>query len=301
MQKRSSARCRSTGTLTILTRKLRSSVEQAGRSSSLTARRTRPALSTSGTAWNKIIKDSILRYYRMCGRNVIDRAGYDMHGLPIEVKVEQALGFASKKDIEKYGIQEFIEKCREFAVTNKLLMDKQFESLGVWLDFTRCIPDRETGIYRGCMVDARPGTGEGDARARQPGRELVPPVRDGDRGRRGRVLGRERPLGFREVPAQGKTGRVPRDLDDDPVDPPRKRRGGGGKRLRVRPGVLPKRTGRKNISGWPNPSSRLSSRKAGTRISRSSRRRRAPNSSGGCTNPRSTGMCRSSGRSSTGS
>jgi isoleucyl-tRNA synthetase len=88
-----------------------------------------------GTAWNKIIKDSILRYYRMNGRNVIDRAGYDMHGLPIEVKVEQALGFKSKKDIETFGIRPFIEKCREFAITNKKLMDEQFESLGVWLDF----------------------------------------------------------------------------------------------------------------------------------------------------------------------
>jgi isoleucyl-tRNA synthetase len=88
-----------------------------------------------GTAWNKILKDSILRYHRMNGRHVIDRAGYDMHGLPIEVKVEQALGFKSKKDIEKFGMQEFIEKCREFATTNKKLMDEQFESLGVWLDF----------------------------------------------------------------------------------------------------------------------------------------------------------------------
>jgi isoleucyl-tRNA synthetase len=88
-----------------------------------------------GTAWNKIIKDSILRYHRMNGRNVIDRAGYDMHGLPIEVKVEQALGFKSKKDIEKYGIGKFIEKCREFASENKLLMDDQFANLGVWLDF----------------------------------------------------------------------------------------------------------------------------------------------------------------------
>lgn len=88
-----------------------------------------------GTAWNKILKDSILRYHRMNGRNVIDRAGYDMHGLPIEVKVEQALGFISKKDIEGYGIKPFIEKCREFAVKNKVLMDKQFENLGVWLDF----------------------------------------------------------------------------------------------------------------------------------------------------------------------
>ncbi len=73
-----------------------------------------------GTAWNKILKDSILRYHRMNGRNVIDRAGYDMHGLPIEVKVEQELGFESKKDIEKFGIQKFIEKCREFANKNKL-------------------------------------------------------------------------------------------------------------------------------------------------------------------------------------
>ncbi|MFA7695826.1 MAG: class I tRNA ligase family protein, partial [Methanoregula sp.] len=86
-----------------------------------------------GTAWNKIIKDSILRYQRMNGRNVIDRAGYDMHGLPIEVKVEQALGFASKKDIETFGIENFINKCREFAITNKKLMDAQFESLGIWL------------------------------------------------------------------------------------------------------------------------------------------------------------------------
>jgi isoleucyl-tRNA synthetase len=71
----------------------------------------------------------------MNGRHVIDRAGYDMHGLPIEVKVEQELGFKSKKDIEKFGIRPFIDKCREFALRNKLLMDDQFISLGVWLDF----------------------------------------------------------------------------------------------------------------------------------------------------------------------
>jgi hypothetical protein len=80
-------------------------------------------------------EDSILRWYRMNGRDVLDRAGYDMHGLPIEVKVEQALGFGSKKDIETFGIQPFIERCREFATKNKVLMDEQFENLGVWLDF----------------------------------------------------------------------------------------------------------------------------------------------------------------------
>jgi isoleucyl-tRNA synthetase len=88
-----------------------------------------------GTAWNKILKDAILRYHRMRGANVIERAGYDMHGLPIEVKVEHQLGFTSKKDIEEYGIAAFIEQCRTFAVTHMEIMSEQFRRLGVWLDF----------------------------------------------------------------------------------------------------------------------------------------------------------------------
>jgi len=88
-----------------------------------------------GTAWNKIIKDTILRYQRMQGRNVIERAGYDMHGLPIEVKVEHQLGFTSKKDIEEYGIAAFVEQCRTFAVTHMEIMSDQFRQLGIWLDF----------------------------------------------------------------------------------------------------------------------------------------------------------------------
>ncbi len=88
-----------------------------------------------GTAWNKIIKDSILRYTRMTGRNVIARAGYDMHGLPIEVRVEQQLGFSSKKDIERFGIGPFIDRCRSFAAENMEVMSRQFQDLGVWLDF----------------------------------------------------------------------------------------------------------------------------------------------------------------------
>ncbi|MDD1653233.1 MAG: class I tRNA ligase family protein, partial [Methanomicrobiales archaeon] len=88
-----------------------------------------------GTAWNKILKDSILRYHRLRGRHIIERAGYDMHGLPIEVKVEHNLGFTSKKDIEEYGIGRFIEECRRFAQANMEVMSEQFRSLGVWLDF----------------------------------------------------------------------------------------------------------------------------------------------------------------------
>lgn len=88
-----------------------------------------------GTAWNKIIKDCLLRFHRMQGKHVIARAGYDMHGLPIEVRVEQTLGFSSKKDIERFGIGPFIEKCRDFADKNKDVMSDQFRRLGVWMDF----------------------------------------------------------------------------------------------------------------------------------------------------------------------
>jgi len=88
-----------------------------------------------GTAWNKLLKDSILRYHRMLGYDVTDRAGYDMHGLPIEVRVEQELGFKSKKDIEAYGIETFIERCKQFAISNKETMSDQFRSLGIWMDF----------------------------------------------------------------------------------------------------------------------------------------------------------------------
>ncbi|HOT94795.1 MAG TPA: class I tRNA ligase family protein, partial [Methanoregulaceae archaeon] len=88
-----------------------------------------------GTAWNKIIKDAVLRHIRMRGRHVIDRAGYDMHGLPIEVQVEKRLGFSSKKEIEAHGIGRFIEECRRFAEANRELMSGQFRELGVWLDF----------------------------------------------------------------------------------------------------------------------------------------------------------------------
>jgi isoleucyl-tRNA synthetase len=90
-----------------------------------------------GTAWNKVLKDSVIRYLRMNGYNVRDQAGYDMHGLPIEVQVEKELGFKQKQDIKNYGMENFINKCREFALRHKDTMTAQFKSLGVWLDWEK--------------------------------------------------------------------------------------------------------------------------------------------------------------------
>ncbi|XGI84672.1 isoleucine--tRNA ligase [Halorutilales archaeon Cl-col2-1] len=88
-----------------------------------------------GTAWNKTLKDAVIRYLRMRGHNVTDRPGYDMHGLPIEVKVEEELGFENKSDIEEFGVENFIDECKEFAESNLDVMNDDFESLGVWMDW----------------------------------------------------------------------------------------------------------------------------------------------------------------------
>lgn len=88
-----------------------------------------------GTAWNKVIKDSVLRYRSMNGYQLKDRPGWDMHGLPIEVKVEESFGFKNKKDIEAYGVSKFIDRCKEFALRQKDDMTVQFKALGAWMDW----------------------------------------------------------------------------------------------------------------------------------------------------------------------
>jgi isoleucyl-tRNA synthetase len=88
-----------------------------------------------GTAWNKVLKDSILRFKRMNGFNVWDRAGYDMHGMPTEQGVERELKIKNKDEIPKLGVDKFVGACREFAVRNLKIMSKDFKRLGVWMDF----------------------------------------------------------------------------------------------------------------------------------------------------------------------
>ena len=88
-----------------------------------------------GTAWNKCLKDAVCRYKRLRGFNVRAQPGFDTHGLPIEVKVEQELKFKSKKDIEKYGVEKFIDKCKAFATQYVGVMGSQFRSIGVWMDW----------------------------------------------------------------------------------------------------------------------------------------------------------------------
>ncbi len=83
-----------------------------------------------GTAWNKILKDYLIRYKRMRGFKVTDTPGYDTHGLPIEVQMEKELEINNKQEIFDYGVDKFIKNCKEFAQKNLKIMNKQFKRLG---------------------------------------------------------------------------------------------------------------------------------------------------------------------------
>ncbi|WP_330631555.1 isoleucine--tRNA ligase [Halocatena halophila] len=88
-----------------------------------------------GTTWNKTLKDCYLRYLRMSGYDVTDRPGYDMHGLPIETRVEERLGFENKKDIKEFGEERFIEECKAYANEQLEGLQSDFQSFGVWMDW----------------------------------------------------------------------------------------------------------------------------------------------------------------------
>ena len=102
-----------------------------------------------GTAWNKTLKDSILRYKRMQGFDVWDRAGYDMHGLPTEQAVEKKLGLANKDEIPDFGVANFVNECREFAISNMIIMNNDFKRLGVWMDFENAYQSIQNNYIEG--------------------------------------------------------------------------------------------------------------------------------------------------------
>ncbi|MBI5390365.1 isoleucine--tRNA ligase [Candidatus Woesearchaeota archaeon] len=101
-----------------------------------------------GTAWNKSLKDMVLRYKRMHGFHVWDRAGYDMHGLPTAHAVEKKLGIR-KQDIPAFGVGRFIEECRKLSVENMLKMNQDFKRMGVWMDFEHAYQSITPGFIEG--------------------------------------------------------------------------------------------------------------------------------------------------------
>ncbi len=85
----------------------------------------------------RAFKDAIPRYKTMRGYRVQRRAGWDTHGLPVELHVEKDLGFSGKKDIEAYGIAAFNKKCRESVFAYIDEWAKFTKRIGYWVDETK--------------------------------------------------------------------------------------------------------------------------------------------------------------------
>jgi len=83
---------------------------------------------------SRVFKDIICRYKTMQGFRVLRRAGWDTHGLPVELEIEKKLGLKSKREIEKYGIAKFNEECKKSVWQYKKDWEKLTERIGFWLD-----------------------------------------------------------------------------------------------------------------------------------------------------------------------
>ena len=87
-----------------------------------------------GHILTRVIKDIIPRYHVMKGDHCLRKAGWDTHGLPVELEVEKLLGIDGKKEIEQYGIEPFIQKCKESVWKYKGEWEKMSDRVGYWAD-----------------------------------------------------------------------------------------------------------------------------------------------------------------------
>jgi len=83
---------------------------------------------------SRVFKDIFPRYKTMCGFQVPRKAGWDCHGLPVELEVERQLGITSKHEIEKYGIAEFNQRCRESVFSYVEEWNRLTERIAFWID-----------------------------------------------------------------------------------------------------------------------------------------------------------------------
>jgi isoleucyl-tRNA synthetase len=87
-----------------------------------------------GHILTRTMKDIIPRYKTMKGWNVLRKAGWDTHGLPVELEVEKLLGINGKPEIEKYGVEPFIQKCKESVWKYKKEWEDISDRVGFWAD-----------------------------------------------------------------------------------------------------------------------------------------------------------------------
>ena len=87
-----------------------------------------------GHILTRVMKDIIPRYKVMKGYQVVRKAGWDTHGLPVELEVEKKLGISGKQQIEEYGVESFIKQCKESVFTYVSMWEKMTNQIGYWVD-----------------------------------------------------------------------------------------------------------------------------------------------------------------------
>ena len=87
-----------------------------------------------GHPLTRVMKDIIPRFKSMKGYYIYRKAGWDTHGLPVEVEIEKTLGLNGKQDIEKYGVENFIKLCRESVWKYKAMWEEMTDKVGYWVD-----------------------------------------------------------------------------------------------------------------------------------------------------------------------
>ncbi|MDU1312532.1 MAG: isoleucine--tRNA ligase [Clostridium septicum] len=87
-----------------------------------------------GHILTRVMKDIIPRYKVMKGYKVIRKAGWDTHGLPVELEIEKKLGISGKPQIEEYGVEKFVKECKESVFTYVNMWEKMTEQIGYWVD-----------------------------------------------------------------------------------------------------------------------------------------------------------------------
>ena len=82
----------------------------------------------------RVMKDLIPRYKVMKGYRVIRKAGWDTHGLPVELEIEKKLGISGKEQIEEYGVEKFVKECKESVFTYVHMWEEMTDKVGYWVD-----------------------------------------------------------------------------------------------------------------------------------------------------------------------
>ncbi len=90
-----------------------------------------------GHVLTRVIKDIIPRYKVMKGYDVIRKAGWDTHGLPVELEVEKKLGISGKQQIEEYGVEKFIQQCKDSVFTYVSMWEEMTKKTGFWVDMKK--------------------------------------------------------------------------------------------------------------------------------------------------------------------